>query len=126
MKWVMYVYAAIYSSTLLFNLYYWLKHRGKMWIFLYELLSGAYMVFLILAYFNYTLRASLTLWTLLPAVVITGIDFYMSLWGDLAKLTPEGVELNKTEIELARCVSVIFASPCYIIAFILLVDKLHF
>ena len=121
MRFVMFTYACIYLLILLSNIYYWIKYKGSLAMLLYELLSGAYMVFLIFVYFSDIKDRICVLWVL-PAIGIILFDFYMSIWGDIRKFTPKTLPIEDKELEFARILSVIFAAPAYIICILLLVE----
>ncbi len=121
MRFVMFTYACIYLLILFSNIYYWIKYKGSLAMLLYELLSGAYMVFLIFVYFSDIKDRICVLWVL-PAIGIILFDFYMSIWGDIRKFTPKTLPIEDKELEFARILSVIFAAPAYIICILLLVE----
>ena len=121
MRFVMFTYACIYLLILFSNIYYWIKYKGSLAMLLYELLSGAYMVFLIFVYFSDIKDRLCVLWVL-PAIGIILFDFYMSIWGDIRKFTPKTLPIEDKELEFARILSVIFAAPAYIICILLLVE----
>ena len=121
MRFVMFTYACIYLLILLSNIYYWIKYKGSLAMLLYELLSGAYMVFLIFVYFSDIKDRICVLWVL-PAIGIILFDFYMSIWGDIRKFTPKELPIEDKELEFARILSVIFAAPAYIVCILLLIE----
>jgi len=119
----MYAYVAVFVSILLGNSIYWIKYRGKWWMLAYELVSGSYLVAMIIIYFSDSLSTGITRWITLPTVAIIIADFYLSMWGRTDILTPDGLEVSENEFEVARIISVIFAAPAYIIAGLLLAEK---
>ena len=122
MRFVMFTYACIYLLILFSNIYYWLKYQGSLSMLLYELLSGAYMVFLIFAYFTPELSNKMPVLAVLPVTGIILFDFYMSVWGDIRKFAPKNLPVENHELEFARILSVIFAAPAYIVGVLLLTD----
>jgi hypothetical protein len=107
---------------LLSNIYCWIKYKGSLAMLLYELLSGAYMVFLIFAYFSLDVKKQISVPVVLPAAGIIMFDFYMSIWGDIRKFIPKALPVEDRELEFARITSVSFAAPAYIVCSLLLIE----
>ena len=122
MRFVMFTYACIYLLILFSNIYYWIKYKGSLAMLLYELLSGAYMVFLIFVYFSPDIKDRISALCVFPAAGIILFDFYMSIWGDIRKFAPKSPPIEDRELEFARIISVIFAAPAYIACSLLLLE----
>ncbi|MFA6104481.1 MAG: hypothetical protein WCV67_17785 [Victivallaceae bacterium] len=123
MRFLMFSYACIYLLILFSNIYYWIKYKGSLAMLLYELLSGAYMVFLIFVYFSPDIKEQISVPAVLPVIGVIMFDFYMSIWGDIRKFTPKSLPVEDKELEFARILSVIFAAPAYIVCLLLLIDS---
>ena len=123
MRFLMFTYACIYLFILFSNIYYWIKYKGSLAMLLYELLSGAYMVFLIFVYFSPDIKEQISVPAVLPVIGVIMFDFYMSIWGDIRKFTPKSLPVGDKELEFARILSVIFAAPAYIVCLLLLIDS---
>ena len=122
MRFVMFTYACIYLLILFSNIYYWLKYQGSLSMLLYELLSGSYMVFLIVVYFSPELSSRMPVIAVLPVIGVIIFDFYISVWADIRKFAPKKLPVENHELEFARILSVIFAAPAYIVSILLLAE----
>ena len=125
MYWLLWSYAVIFAALLLFNAYFWLSHKGKWNILFYELLSGTYLVFMVILFIYPEWQRQVTFWFIMAVPVVLGIECYLSIFGNLEEqleVVP-GPEVSTTELETARGFSVLFSAPAYIIAAKIFIDR---
>ena len=123
MPWWMFTYLLLFGGLLLGNAIFWLKHRGKVWILLYEVFSGFYLIFAAVALWHPEILKTTDRWPVLAVPAVIAFECYYSIWGDTEALLPaDQPRLVGTELEFAKAFSVLMASPAYIAAAKLFID----
>jgi len=124
MYWLLCFYMGIFSVLLLFNAWAWLANRGNPLILLYELGTGAYLVFLVALYNFPALLAEVTVWTLLPVPLVLLLECHFSVTGRMETYIPGKEQFKRGELEAAQAFSLLFSSPAYIIGAKLFIDRI--
>jgi hypothetical protein len=119
MPWWMQIYTILFILVVISNLIFQIKLKTRIFILLYEFFSAGYMVFLIYAYWTPTMLHNMNILYLLALPFIIGVDFYLTIWGKEEELGIKIPEMSKNEFEVAKTVSIIFASPAYITGILL-------
>jgi len=114
--WIL-TYVVIFCILLIGNAVFWVKHRGKLWVLLYEIASGTYLIYCVLVFLYPEILNFTTRWPLAAIPAVLAFECYYSIWGDTEDLLPDDSEqMTATELEFAKGFSVLLAAPAYIIA----------
>ena len=121
---LMQIYVIFMIIMLLVNAWVWMKFGGKLWVLAYELLSGAYLLLLIFAYWYPQVRACLSAWNVIPFAALLACDFYLSMWAKVRDFSPALKDASEKELEFSKAVSVLMASPGYVVGVLLSIELL--
>ncbi|MDD3117541.1 MAG: hypothetical protein PHQ27_00015 [Victivallales bacterium] len=123
---LLWFYVVVYGVLLLGNAYFWLRHHGQPGILLYELLSGTYLLFMVLLFiYPSWQQGAVMLWLTMAVPMVLGAECYLAIFGDLEKhlKTVSDHRMTGAELETARGISVLFSAPAYIIAAKVFIDR---
>ena len=112
--WWMKIYTILFIVVVISNLIFQFKLKVRKPILFYEFTSASYMVFLIYAYWTPSVLATIHILNIIPLILIICIDFYLTIWGKEEDLGIKMPEMSHKELEAAKAISIIFASPAYI------------
>lgn len=117
------IYLIIFAILIVINSALWVIKHGKTWVLFYELLSGSYLIFAAVLYYTPALREGCGIWTAaaVPIVLILECVFSVCATGD--QLLPDEVKASGAELDISRCISILFSAPAYIIAARLFIDS---
>ena len=126
MSYLIYAYLIIFTIILIGNAIFCIKFKTNLWLVLYEVLAGAYLIIATLVYNYGSLKERVNIWMALPIVAIIAVDFYFSVLDKGQTIKPKDldIEVSDSEMELGTVTSIIFAAPAYICGSMLLIDKL--
>ena len=124
MPWWMTSYVVLFAVVLVLDLFFSLRGGIKAMFFAYEVLSGVFLMSLMLAFWSPGLRGFIDLFTLAGFCANVGVDFYFSVWGDPAALGMREGEVSGKDFETAKAIGVLFNAPAYVIGGLLLVETL--
>jgi hypothetical protein len=124
MSYLIYAYLIIFTVILIGNTIFCFKHQTNIWLVLYELLAGAYLISVTLIYHYGALKDRINIWLTVPIVIVIAIDFYFSVLDKKQNIKPKDIEISDSEMELGTITSVIFAAPAYVSGAMLLIDKI--
>ena len=111
------IYFALFIFANLFNIFYMLQHTTKRIFLMYDSMAWLFLLLLSASYWIRAFSTHISVLTLLTYILIVAIDIYISVWGDLKTIGVEIPEaLTEDEVEAANILSLIFASPVYVIA----------
>ena len=119
MPFLVITYLSVFIITLSCNIWFSLKDkksRPDAKIFIYEFMSGLYMIFMMVAYWMPDLKDNLGLINVLALVAVIAVDFYFTVWGTAEEYGISDIKISRGEMEFAKAFSVFFASPSYVIA----------
>jgi hypothetical protein len=113
------IYVLLFIVLVLSNIVFHFKHKVKIVFFLYETFSAIYMILLIIIYWTPELSYLFGFVNIIALLLIISVDFYFTIWG-----TPEDIgldipKMSNKEQEIAKIISILFASPAYIIGLLL-------
>ena len=129
MPWWMNLYIFFFLLILILNTYFHIKHKARIKILAYEILSTLYLLYLIFCYWHPSMLNKLTTANIIAFIIILFVDFYFSLWGKMEDVGFKDLpDLSNKDMESAKAVSLIIASPAYIISFLAIFStfKIHF
>lgn len=123
LPWWIIIYIVFFVLILISNIYLQIKFKAKKIILIYEILSTCYLLFLILGYWIPEIMKVLSIYNVIPFAIILLVDFYFSLWGKPEDIgMKEKLDISKKEMEQAKAISLILASPAYIISILVLMN----
>ena len=123
MQYVIYVYLLIFFISIVVNSILWIRAKANIYLLIYEVIATSYLIAATLIYFTPDWTENVNIWFCLPIIPFMITDVYMTVWGKDEWICPPGFKHTESELELARIVAVIFASPAYISAVLLLMQS---
>lgn len=126
MSYFIYTYLIIFSLILLGNTIFCFKHHTALWLVLYELLAGLYLLAVTVVYNYGNLKERINIWLTVPIIIVIATDFYFSVLDKQQKIRPKNIDLefSESDMEMGTITSIIFAAPAYVSGALLLIDKL--
>jgi hypothetical protein len=126
MSYLIYTYLIIFTIILIGNTMFCIKFHTKLWMVLYELLAGVYLIAVTLVYHYGSMKERINIWMALPIVLVIAVDFYFSVLDKGQSIKPKDldIEVSDSEMELGTITSVIFAAPAYVSGSMLLIEKI--
>ncbi len=121
---LMKIYVGFLILMILVNSVFWFKYGGKIWMLFYEFFSGGYLTLMIFAYWYPNVKAYFGAWSVIPFAIILACDFYLSMWAKLRDFSPALKDVSEKELEVSKALSVLVASPGYIVGVLLSVKLL--
>jgi hypothetical protein len=119
MPWWMDLYFLLFIIILTSNTYFYIKHKAKKKILVYEIFSTLYLLFLTLSYWHPAWIDRLAVANITIFSIIICVDFYFSIWGEMENIGMTNLpKMSAKDIQNAKAVSLIIASPAYITSFI--------
>lgn len=123
MSWWMVAYLLLFIVVLVGNVIFWLKNHGNAWILTYELCSGIFLIYAVIALWYPVILKTTTIWPVLAVPAVLLFECYYSIWGDTEALIPaHHPRLTGIELETSKAFSILLASPAYIAAAKLFID----
>ena len=115
------IYLSIYAILIIANSIYCLYGKAplKGWMLVYEILSGSLIIFMAAAYLNPHLKMWTNLGCVIAFIIVIILDMRFTIWGTPKDLGLDDIELAETEIDAAKGLSLLFASPAYILGLLL-------
>ncbi|MCF6177007.1 MAG: hypothetical protein L3J71_14710 [Victivallaceae bacterium] len=126
MSYLIYAYLIIFTIILIGNTMFCIKFHTNLWMVLYELLAGVYLIAVTLVYHYGSIKERINIWMALPIILVITVDFYFSVLDRGQSIKPKdlNIEVSDSEMELGTITSVIFAAPAYVSGSMLLIEKI--
>lgn len=124
MRYFIYAYLVIFMLGLLFNSIMWVRAKANIFILLYEIITACYLTTACLIYVTPGWSEYVNIWFCLPVILFVSMDIYMTVWGPEKLICPPGMNISKSDLEIARVTAVIFVAPAYICGILLLLETL--
>jgi hypothetical protein len=134
MPWWMIIYLAIFALIVTANSMHWILVRQKVLLTLYGFAAGAYLIFMIIAYWCGPLKSLLTPVNIGALITIIVVDIYFSVMRKNVRIReifpnidPEREEIAEqfSVLEIAKASSILIAAPGYIVGAMLAYDLLR-
>lgn len=110
----MQIYVLLLITLMVINILYWIKiGTSNPILFLYDILSHAYMVIFIILYWYPSFRVYASKLNIIPFVIIIGIDFYLTVFSNSLRET-QIEEFSKKDLDIAQTVAIVISVPAYI------------
>jgi hypothetical protein len=125
MPWWMVLYTIAFGLLAFFNICYLIYVKSKVFVFVYDLLAGAFLFCMMISYWLPLFREHLNLLIIPVFVLIIAIDLRITVYGDIQALgidIPE--EMTEDDMEIAGAVSLLFSAPAYIMSGLLCLETL--
>lgn len=122
MQYLIYAYLLIFFISVVVNSVLWIRAKASILLLIYEIIAAFYLITATFIYFTPTWAENVNIWFCLPVIPFIMVDIYMTCWGKDEWICPPVFKHTKEELELARIAAVIFASPAYISAVLLLIQ----
>lgn len=126
MSYLIYAYLIIFTIILIGNAIFCIKFKTNIWLVIYELLAGIYLIGATLVYHYGSMKEHISIWLALPIILVIAVDFYFSVLDKGQSIKPKklDIEVSDSEMELGTVTSIIFAAPAYVSGSMLLIDKI--
>lgn len=109
------IYIAIFMLLLVSNIIFHSKFKMKILFLIYEIFSALYMMILIIIYFDPLLLEKLNIISIIPLILIIGVDIYFTTIGSIKELGLNLPDIPEKSQEMAKIISILFNAPAYVI-----------
>ncbi|MEI6056701.1 MAG: hypothetical protein WCR55_11670 [Lentisphaerota bacterium] len=109
------IYIAIFMLLLVSNIIFHSKFKMKILFLIYEIFSALYMMTLIIIYFDPLLLEKLNIISIIPLILIIGVDIYFTTIGSIKELGLNLPDIPEKSQEMAKIISILFNAPAYVI-----------
>ena len=110
------IYLSIFCLMVVVNCIVLIRSGSKILLIAYEIVETLLLVYLAVSYWSPELQKFHGIWIIPAYTAVIGIDFYISIWGNLKDLginLPE--EIEEENQEAATALSLMLSAPMYII-----------
>ena len=118
------IYLALYLLLIAANSIYCLygKAKIKVWMLVYEILSGAFIIFMAAAYWIPMLKPWPGIGCAVAFLIVLLLDMRFTIAGTPQELGIEELEMGDLEVDMIKGLSLVFAAPAYIMGMLLSVE----
>lgn len=118
------IYLSIYALLIIANGIYSLYGKSplKGWMLLYEIASGAFIIFMAAAFWSPTLKTWPGLGCVVALLFVILLDMRFTISGTPQELGIEEAELSEMEVDAVKGLSLAFAAPAYLMGMLLSAD----
>lgn len=119
------IYVVVFLLFTVSNMGYYLYIKTRLLLVSYDLLCGVFFMLVMVSYWRPLLKDNLSPPVALIFFALLGLEFYLSTMGGYGKLglkMPEG--MDESDLDRACAMSILFASPAYIVGGLSMLDML--